>query len=692
MPSLVVLALFLLLTPPANAQLARPIEVNPEWTLCELLRDEDTDADSKITVDDPIGNGGLGNRRFALRSTDGATYEISGTYRLSVAQQELAARLGPGALADIERRLSDPFGDERACADLEARPTRARLDPAELFENPVRRIARQIRDHYWDGLTRRIDRDHLIDLLDDEKARSGTRSALYVYTPHDDDRGYTYLAGLEHDEEFQGQLRGRGLPPLRVERLPSKVTPEYVRSLDGRHGLLSLALQEVAPAGDLVGVPFVVPGGRFNEMYGWDSYFEALGLIQDDRVDLAKAMVDNFAYQIRHYGKILNANRTYYLTRSQPPFLTSMALAVFERDRDAIWLASLLEAAIIEYETVWTVSPRLVEGIGLSRYSGQGLGVPPEVEPGHFDAVFSRYADGANVEVFEQQYRQGTITVPELDDFFRHDRCVRESGHDTTYRWDSGGDRCTDFVTVDLNSLLYKVERDLAEAIGNEFGGTLTLSNGDQQTAATWLARARQRAERMNRYLWDADAGLFLDYDTRTGTRHRYHAATAFYPLWAGLATEQQARSIVRTALPRLEQPGGLAASAVESRGALSATRPGRQWDYPNGWPPHQMLTWRGLLRYGLDDEAHRLAYRWIYTIASNAARYNGTVPEKFDVVARSHEVFTEYGNVGTDFAYITTEGFGWMNASFQVGLALLPDHLVEQLEELVPPEWVFAP
>ena len=115
---------------------------------------------------------------------------------------------------------------------------------------------------------------------------------------------------------------------LKVERLPAEITPEYVRQLDGKHGLLALGLRRRADGG-LEGVPFVVPGGRFNEMYGWDSYFEALGLLADGRVDLARAMVDNFVYQITHYGKILNANRTYYLTRSQPPFLTSMALAVY---------------------------------------------------------------------------------------------------------------------------------------------------------------------------------------------------------------------------------------------------------------------------------------------------------------------------------------------------------------------------
>ncbi len=137
--------------------------------------------------------------------------------------------------------------------------------------------------------------------------------------------------------------------------------------------------------------------------------------------------------------------------------------------------------------------------------------------------------------------------------------------------------------------------------------------------------------------------------------------------------------------------PGGIAGSTEKSRGPLSESRPARQWDYPNGWAPHQMLAWEGLINYGFDDIAYRLIYRWLYTITRNANDYNGTVPEKFDVVARSHHVFAEYGNVGTKFAYITREGFGWVNASYQVGLKRLPLESRRKLEQLIPPEWLFG-
>ena len=191
---------------------------------------------------------------------------------------------------------------------------------------------------------------------------------------------------------------------------------------------------------------------------------------------------------------------------------------------------------------------------------------------------------------------------------------------------------------------------------------------------------------------------MFFDFDLIKRTRHKYVSATTFYPLWAWhkddpetqLVTQEQAERLVANALPLLEMAGGVAASTKESRGPLTRFRTARQWDYPNGWAPHQMLIWRGLLNHGFDEIAHRLIYRWLYTITQNAKDYNGTVPEKLDVVNRSHKVFAEYGNVGTNFSYITKEGFGWMNASYQVGLNLLPQDLRAHLERLVPPEWLF--
>ena len=625
---------------------AEAVSVDVRANMQRLLAEEDTDGDKRITVDDD------GDRRFWLRSVDGQQYEVSGTYYLSNLLQEL--------------KLAEERGDETA-----------RLGPTRLFENPVGRISRAIRELHWDGLTRRIDAEHVVRLFTDTKTAT-VDGLRYIYVPSTDPVAYGYFAQVAADH-----------PDLKIKvvRLPEQVTPEWVRRRNGYHGALSLALRE-GPDGKLEGVPFVVPGGRFNEMYGWDSYFEALGLLQDECVDLARAMVDNFVYEIDHYGKILNANRSYYLTRSQPPFLTSMALAVYDQlPQDAAskeWLRVVMRAAIKEYEQVW-MGPKRLTAIGLSRYYGKGIGPPPEVEPGHFDADYAAMVKQVVAAMFD--YASSPSIVALLDSFFTHDRSMRESGHDRTHRWD---DRCADFATVDLNSLLYKIEMDIAHTIENEFADALAIADGRTETSATWYERADRRKRLMNEYLWDAKRGLFLDYDLSSKQRMVYMSPVAFYPLWAGLATPEQAASIVKVAVPALEMPGGLAASTEASRGPVTASRPARQWDYPNGWAPHQMLAWQGLRDYGCGDIADRLTYRWLYTITRNATDYNGTIPEKFDVVTRSHRVFAEYGNVGTDFAYITREGFGWMNASYQVGLAGLPPDLRNNLERLIPPEWLF--
>ena len=128
-----------------------------------------------------------------------------------------------------------------------------------------------------------------------------------------------------------------------------------------------------------------------------------------------------------------------------------------------------------------------------------------------------------------------------------------------------------------------------------------------------------------------------------------------------------------------------------ESGGAISPQHPLRQWDYPHGWAPHQILVWTGLEKYGYRDIVQRLVYKWLYTITLNAVHFNGTVTEKYDVVSRSHNVFAEYGNVGTKFSYITREGFGWTNASYQIGLEILSQGLQNKLNLLIPPEWFFV-
>jgi alpha,alpha-trehalase len=369
-----------------------------------------------------------------------------------------------------------------------------------------------------------------------------------------------------------------------------------------------------------------------------------------------------------------------------------MALAVYQRlpknTASKEWLKEVLQAAIREYRDVW-MNPNRLTKTGLSRYHDSGIGAPPEVEPGHFDVVYIAYAQKFGMELrdFESAYRSGKIKVKELDEYFVHDRAMRESGHDTSYRLEN---RCANLLTVDLNSLLCKIEMDIAKTIETEFSGTLQADDGRPERSADWHKAAEKRKGLINKYLWSATRGMFFDYDFARNRQTNYESATAFYPMWAGVATQEQADILVKNALPLLEMAGGIVGSAEKSRGPITPEHPARQWDYPNGWAPHQMIVWQGLINYGYESIAQRLIYCWLYTVTFNAANYNGTVPEKFDVVTRSHQVFAEYGNVGTKFSYITREGFGWTNASYQIGASLLPQALREKLNRLIPPEWIF--
>ena len=646
---------------------AQPVAV-PE-NLWRLVAQEDTDRDQKITVHDQI-------TPFVIRTPDGtAARTLTNFYQMSVLLQEL-------------KHADDQHTKETT------------MDNLQLDESAADRTHRFIKDYFWTALTRRIDAQHLDQVVRDPKTAA---KYDYLYVPAADAVAVKYFQTIE-----QSNLGQHRSPALKVVVLPApeKITGEFVRNLDGAHGLLSLKLELNAQGEPVCGVPYVVPGGRFNELYCWDSYFIVLGLLQDGRTDLARGMADNLLYEAQYYGKIPNANRTYYLTRSQPPFLTSVLRAVFESGKtDKPWLAAALKTALAEYQTVWLGKDQLVK-IGsyeLSRYYDEGNGPCPEVEPGHYDQKIQPWLaqiKPANPDVpltpfrflneylYCGQYAGLLADDLSLHDFFKHDRAVRESGHDTTHRFD---DRTADFVSVDLNSLLYKYETDFAELLEKEFGGKLPSLGGDFADATFWRQRAAARKQAMLALMWDESRDYFFDYDYVNQKRSAYISATGLYPLWANLldaknpAELNQAKRVAAFGCEKLEQFAGLSATASESV-ASARRQDARQWDYPYGWAPHQMLAWQGLANYGLNADASRLAYRWLYTIVKNAHDFNGTIPEKYNVVTGSHDVFVEYGNVGTKFAYIATEGFGWMNASFETGLKFLPPALVTNLQTLKAP------
>ena len=336
--------------------------------------------------------------------------------------------------------------------------------------------------------------------------------------------------------------------------------------------------------------PYVVPGGRFNEMYGWDSFFISMGLLRDGHVELARNMADNFLYEIREYGMILNANRTYYLTRSQPPFLTEMLLGVYERTHDRKWLEDAIPA-IETYYRYWTSEPHLTPRTGLSRYFDLGGGPAPEVVAAEGDQHGRNEYD--LIKEYFRTHRIADYDASQFYDsargqltplFYQSDRSMRESGFDPSNRFGPFSADIVHYNPVCLNSLLYLMETQTAEIL--EIAGRAP-------EAEPWRARARDRAERINRLQWDADRGMYFDYNFEHGQVRRYPFLTTFYPLWAGVASREQSERVVRN-LPLFEQPGGLETSTTHS---------GDQWDKPFGWAPLQWIAVQGLRRYGYNSE-----------------------------------------------------------------------------------------
>lgn len=350
--------------------------------------------------------------------------------------------------------------------------------------------------------------------------------------------------------------------------------------------------------GTLIGLPcpYVVPGDgeMFQEMYYWDSYFISLGLIRSSRAYLVKAMTDNMAYLLDRFGVIPNGTRYYFLSRSQPPFFMEMVRMTYEAGlADTAWLAKMVRLAESELYTVWY---------------GQ--------------------AQPHKRRVYRELSRHYDINV-------LHDLASCESGWDHSTRCE---DRWLDHLPPDLNAILYAYENQLAWAhgvLGDDEGGG-------------WTTRANLRKEAICDLNWDESAGFFFDYDYVNERRNQTPSLAGFYPLWAGLASDEQAARIVETWLPTFEFAGGMVTTLE--------TKAGRQWAFPNGWAPLQWIVVAGLERYGYHDHAARVRRKWLDN-CTTVFDQTGALWEKYNVVRPGADA--EGGLYGQ------VRGFGWTNGVF---------------------------
>ena len=391
--------------------------------------------------------------------------------------------------------------------------------------------------------------------------------------------------------------------------------------------------------------PYVVPGGRFREVYYWDSYFTMLGLIESGRTDLVKSMLDNFAHLIVTVGHIPNGNRTYYLSRSQPPFFAAM-VGLYARATDTAHAVQYLEALEAEHAFWMNGAERLAPG------AGQAYRRVVRLREG--GPLLNRYWDDLpqpRPEAYRPDYEIAQ-TLPEArrESFYRNVKATAESGLDFSSRWmrdpkDLRTLETTDLIPVDLNSLLYHAERMIAAL--RAFRGRA----GDVEVAKQFTRAAEDRRQALVVAAYDPASGFFYDVRWRSGERVTDRPTlAAASPLYFGLATPEQGRAVAARLEREFLKAGGFVTTLIPS---------GQQWDAPNGWPPLEWLTIEGVRRYGRADLANTARDRWL-ALNRRTYRATGKMTEKYDVV----DVQRRAGGG----EYPTQDGFGWTNG---VALAL---------------------
>lgn len=378
--------------------------------------------------------------------------------------------------------------------------------------------------------------------------------------------------------------------------------------------------------------PYVVPGGRFREIYYWDSYFTMLGLQVSGKFDLITNMLDNFAYLIDKFGYIPNGNRSYFLGRSQPPFFSLMAKLLSESKGNEV-LTKYLPSLTKEYQ-FWMkgadkLNDRQVSELRVVRMRD--------------GSVLNRYWDENNTprpESFKEDIELARRSKQKPEDLFRNLRAAAESGWDFSSRWFKDARafetiHTTEIIPIDLNCLLFHLEKLLSQTY---------FLVGDEKEASYYATLSNQRVHALMKYCWNEEYKFFFDFDFVEQKQKENLTLAAAFPLFFQIASPEQATFVGRAFEQKFLKSGGLVTTLHET---------GQQWDAPNGWAPLQWIAYRGLLNYNLDKPAAELRHRWT---AMNKRVYSqtGKLTEKYNVV---HD-----GGEGGGGEYPNQDGFGWTN------------------------------
>ncbi|GAA4364328.1 alpha,alpha-trehalase TreA [Hymenobacter saemangeumensis] len=494
------------------------------------------------------------------------------------------------------------------CLSAQAQPSPRQLYPG-LFE------AVQLGQVYADGKT-------FVDMLPQEPPAT----VLGAYQREKDQPGFDLKAFTR---------RYFYLPPTDTASYRSNVAGGIRAHLDTLWTVLRRPAQATAPPySSLLPLPhpYVVPGGRFREVYYWDSYFTMLGLREAGRTALLQAMADNFAYLIRERGFVPNGNRTYYLTRSQPPFFAQMVGLLTQNADSAAVLARYRPALEREYGYWMAGADSLKPGQATRRVARMPGG-----------ETLNRYWDDSD-QPREESYREDVeaarLSTQPAPVFYRHVRAAAASGWDFSTRWFGpegtlASIHTTDLVPVDLNCLLLVLEQTLARA---------HRLAGQAREAADYERRAQARTWAIRRYCWDKRAGWYVDYNLRRRQQATRRTLAGVFPLTYGVATPEQARLATRRLGQEFLAPGGL----------LTTTRSsGQQWDAPNAWAPLQYLAIVGLRRYQQPALADTVAARWA-RLNLRVFQQTGKLLEKYNILDLSRPA--------GGGEYPLQDGFGWTN------------------------------
>jgi len=433
--------------------------------------------------------------------------------------------------------------------------------------------------------------------------------------------------------------------PAPIDAAPSKSGGvSIVAHIDGLWDGLTRSSTAAPPYSSLLALPeaYVVPGGRFRELYYWDSYFTMLGLAASGRGDLVSGMVRDFAYLIDTFGHIPNGTRSYYLSRSQPPFFFAMA-ALMSPDDPAAAFAQYLPQLRREHAFWMEGEHGLIAGTSHRRVVALGQG-----------SLLNRFWDDRD-SPRDEAYREDTELArgsrrpaPQL---FRDIRAAAESGWDFGSRWFADGRTratmdTTEIVPVDLNSLLFGLENAIRAGCERR---------GDASCALEFERRAAARRGAIDHYLWDASKGVYLDYRWTQSARVPRLSAAALYPLFVSAASQAQAASVAKVTAGDLLKPGGIVTTPLAT---------GQQWDSPNGWAPLQWIAISGFRDYGQVPLAATIACRWM-AVVNAVYRQSGKLVEKYDVV--------NTGRSGGGGEYPLQDGFGWTNGVMRKLIVLYP-------------------